>query len=124
MKKIVTKCPVCEAPMEIVELKCSSCGTKIQGNFQFDKLMLLEDEDMGFLMEFLRSRGNIKEVQSRLGISYPTVKAKLDKLLENLGLYQEEKVVVNKNEILERLERGEIKAEEAIKLLKGGRNDD
>ena len=69
-------------------------------------------------MEFLRSRGNIKEVQSRLSISYPTVKAKLDKLLENLGLYEEEKVIINKEEILEKLERGEIKAEEAVKLLK------
>jgi hypothetical protein len=124
MKKIVTKCPVCDNPLEIVELKCPACGTTIQGNFQFDKIMLLEDDDMQFLMEFLRSRGNIKEVQSRLDISYPTVKAKLDKLLKSLGLYEKEKVTISKEEILERLEKGEIKAEEAIKLLKGGKDDD
>ena len=118
MKKIVTKCPVCDSALEIVELKCPVCGTKIEGNFQFDKIMLLDDDDMQFLMEFLRSRGNIKEVQSRLDISYPTVKGKLDKLLKKLGLYEEEKVTINKEEILEKLEKGEIKAEEAVKLLK------
>jgi hypothetical protein len=123
MKKIVTKCPVCGNPLEIVELKCPVCGTKIQGNFQFDKIMLLDDDDMQFLLEFLRSRGNIKEVQSRLDISYPTVKGKLDRLLKNLGLYEEERTAISKEEILDKLEKGEIKADEAIKLIKGGKDD-
>jgi len=80
--------------------------------------MKLDDEDKEFLVEFLRSRGNIKEVQGRLGISYPTAKSRLDRLLKNLKLYEEEKNSMSKEEILEKLEKGEITADEAIALLK------
>lgn len=73
-----------------------NCNTKIQGEFEFDDFMKLDDEDKEFLVEFLRSRGNIKEVQGRLGISYPTAKSRLDRLLKNLKLYEEEKTVCQK----------------------------
>ena len=119
MRKIVSKCPVCDSPLEIVELKCPSCGTTIHGNFTFDRFMLLDDENMSFLTEFLRSRGNIKEVQTRFDISYPTAKAKLETLLRNLGLYEDDKQKLSKAEILEKLEKGEITTEEAINLLGG-----
>ncbi len=120
MKRIVSKCPVCDNPLEVVELKCPACGTSIHGNFQFDKLMLLDNEDMEFILAFLRSRGNIKELENRLSISYPTAKARLDKLLKNLDLYEGENPTLTKAEILEKLERGEISVNESLKLLKGG----
>lgn len=119
MKKIVSRCPVCDSPLEIVELKCPSCGTSIHGNFAFDEFMLLDDESRGFLIEFLKSRGNIKELQSRLGISYPTAKSRLDSLLKKLGLFEEESTKPTRIEILEKLEKGEISTEDAIKLLEG-----
>ncbi|MGC9125351.1 MAG: DUF2089 family protein, partial [Caldisericaceae bacterium] len=98
-----------------------SCGTSIHGNFQFDKLMLLDEEDMEFLMTFLRSRGNIKELETRMSISYPTAKSRLDKLLKSLDLYEgEENTELTKTEILQKLERGEITVEESLRLLKGG----
>jgi len=122
-KKIVSICPVCGGPLTITELKCSNCGTIIQGTFEFDRFMLLDDLDKEFLTEFLKSRGNIKEVQARLDISYPTAKARLDRLLKNLGLYDESEEKMTKEEILERLEKGEITAEEAIELLKGGEDE-
>lgn len=77
----------------------------------------LSDEDSNFLIAFLRSRGNIKEVQERLSISYPTVKNRLDKLLITLGLFNESEELKEK-EILNTLESGEITAAEAIKLMK------
>ena len=117
-KKIVNVCPVCGGDLIITELKCPNCNTKIQGEFEFDDFMKLDDEDKEFLVEFLRSRGNIKEVQGRLGISYPTAKSRLDRLLKNLKLYEEEKNSMSKEEILEKLEKGEITADEAIALLK------
>lgn len=123
MKKIVSKCPVCESPLEIVELKCPSCGTTIHGNFTFDKFMLLDEENMNFLIEFLRSRGNIKELQTRLDISYPTAKQKLETLLKKLGFSEEEKKKMSRVEILEKLENGEITTEEAIELLGGEISD-
>jgi len=89
----------------------------LQGEFPINKLFSLSEEDSKFLIAFLRSRGNIKEVQERLSISYPTVKNRLDKLLITLGLFEENKGLKEK-EILDTLEKGEITAEEAIKLIK------
>jgi len=103
--------------LEVTELKCPKCGTTVQGEFPINKLLSLSDEDSKFLIAFLRSRGNIKEVQERMGISYPTVKNRLEKLLITLGLFDESEGLKEK-EILDTLERGEITATEAIKLIK------
>uniref|UniRef100_A0A7C4U4F9 DUF2089 domain-containing protein n=1 Tax=Caldisericum exile TaxID=693075 RepID=A0A7C4U4F9_9BACT len=118
-KKIVGVCPICGSPLTITELKCNNCGTTIQGSFEFDRFMLLDDEDREFLIEFLKSKGNIKELQARLDISYPTAKARLDKLLKNLNLYEEGgESKLTKSEVLSKLERGEITVDEAVELLK------
>ncbi|MEA3454300.1 MAG: DUF2089 domain-containing protein [Candidatus Caldatribacteriota bacterium] len=117
MKKIPTLCPACNSMLEITELRCPKCSTIIQGEFPMNKLLSLSDEDSKFLIAFLRSRGNIKEVQERMSISYPTVKNRLDKLLITLGLFSESEGLKEK-EILDTLERGEITAAEAVKLMK------
>ncbi len=117
MKKLPTKCPACGATLEIVELKCPKCGTVIRGEFPMDPFLSLSGEDRKFLVAFLRSRGNMKEVQERLGISYPTAKNRLDKLLINLGIYEKENSP-KEQEILDALERGEITAEEAVRLIR------
>ena len=123
-KKIVGVCPICGSPLTITELKCNNCGTTIHGTFEFDRFMLLDDEDREFLIEFLRSRGNIKELQARLDISYPTAKARLDKLLKNLNLYEEENDDrLTKSEVLSKLEKGEITVDEAIELLKEAKDE-
>ena len=118
MKKMPTKCPACGATLEITELKCPKCGTVIKGNFPINKFLSLNSEALEFLVAFLKSRGSIKEVQERLGISYPTAKNRLDKLLSSLG-FSDGKKAVNKMSVLDALERGEITAKEAIELLKG-----
>lgn len=80
----------------------------------------LSTEDESFLRVFLAARGNIKEVERQLGISYPTVKGRLDSLLNKLGLGSlQAEAKKRRLEIVERLERGEITAQEAIGLLKG-----
>ncbi len=117
MKKMPTNCPACNAPLAISELKCSKCDTVIRGDFPISSFLLLQEEDQEFLTIFLRSRGNIKEVQERLGISYPTAKNRLDKVLVALGLRESEEKP-GKKEILDALERGEITAKEAVKLIK------
>ena len=116
MVNIPTNCPSCNARMNITELKCIKCNTTVQGNFPINKLMSLSEEDREFLITFLRSRGNIKEVQERIGISYPTVKNKLDKLLTALGLTNEMQTP-SRTEILDALKNGKISADEAVNLL-------
>jgi len=89
----------------------------VQGNFPINKLISLSEEDREFLMTFLRSRGNIKEVQERMGISYPTVKNRLDRLLSALDL-NDEVVSLSQNDVINALKNGEISVDEAISLLK------
>jgi hypothetical protein len=85
----------------------------------------LDDSDMEFLLVFLRCRGSIKDVEKELGVSYPTVRGKLDRLIQNLGLnpiqtLEEDNKERGKKrkEILEALEKGEISPKEAIDLMK------
>jgi len=117
MKKIPTVCPACASSLEITELKCKTCGTMLQGEFPVNRLLSLSEEDGKFLTAFLQSRGNIKEMQERLGISYPTVKNRLDKLLKAMGLLNNCKGLKEK-EILDKLENKEISVTEAIQLIK------
>ncbi|MCX5786012.1 MAG: DUF2089 domain-containing protein [Elusimicrobia bacterium] len=116
---IPNKCPSCEGKLVITELCCSECKTSIKGVFDLPEFSLLSHEEEYFLRVFLAARGNIKEVERQLGISYPTVKSKLENMLSKLGLGDLSKEVRKKRlEIVDRLERGEVSAQEAIKLLK------
>ena len=75
-------------------------------------------EQKYFVEVFIKNRGNIKEIEKELGISYPTVRNKLDKVISDLG-HTVKKSSVNQKEIIEKLRNGEITKEEALKLLKG-----
>src|SRR3989304_7977716 len=79
------KCPVCSPDLEVVRLQCTSCGTAVEGHFELSKFNRLDPEQLAFLELFLKARGNIKEVERELGLSYPTVRARLDALLAVLG---------------------------------------
>ena len=105
MKKVISRCPVCNHELTVVRLKCDSCETVIENNFRLSKFDYLSDEELYFTETFIWCRGNIKEVEKELGISYPTVRSKLD-------------AITKKEEILKALENGEITAEEAIAQLK------
>jgi len=115
---IPNKCPSCEGKIVITELCCADCKTSIRGNFNLPDFSCLSREEEYFLRVFLAARGNIKEVERQLNISYPTVKSKLENMLSKLGLGDLRKEVKKRRlEIVERLERGEVSAQEAIKLL-------
>lgn len=121
MKKIVMgDCPVCKGKLKVKKLYCDQCDTTIEGHFEMDKFSCLTKEDKEFIEIFVKNRGNIKEIEKDLGISYPTVRRNLDRVIEALG-YQvgDSPVMVPKKEILEKLQKGELKSEEALKLLKG-----
>ena len=117
---IPNKCPSCEGKLSVTELCCSDCKTSIKGDFALPLFAYLNEDEGNFLRVFLSARGNIKEVERALGISYPTVKGRLEALLKKLGLSEPRSEARKRRlEIVEKLERGEIAAQEAIKLLKG-----
>lgn len=85
MKKIISRCPVCNHELTVARLKCDSCDTVIENSFKLSKFDYLSDEELYFTETFIRCRGNIKEVEKELGISYPTVRSKLDSIIKKLG---------------------------------------
>jgi hypothetical protein len=103
--------------MYISELKCPDCTTSISGNFGIHKLMELPDDVFNFMLVFLKNRGNIRDIEKELGISYPTVRSRLDTLLNLLG-FEAKRKKEEISEILDKLEKGEITAEEAERLIK------
>ncbi|MBP7552014.1 MAG: DUF2089 domain-containing protein [Spirochaetes bacterium] len=77
-------CPGCNRKMLITELKCPDCNIKIKGVFQSHRFGYLDKESLDFIETFILSRGNIKDIEKALGVSYPTVKTKLDKVITEL----------------------------------------
>lgn len=134
--KIPHQCPVCDHEMKISKLTCTYCPTKIEGEFRSCKFCRLPQEQLIFVEAFLKCRGNIKEVEKELGISYPTVRSRLDSVIEALGYgvdkeraYDREKEKsqaesMRRQEILEALERGEISAQEATLQMRKQINKD
>ena len=118
MELRVSKCPACgNTQFEIQRLGCTSCQTRIEGHFSVSRLATLPEEQVAFVETFLKCRGNIKEVERELGISYPTVRSRLDKVITLLGLGPDE-ASQSRREILEALERKEMTPEEAVQALK------
>jgi len=120
-RRTVGRCPVCGGQLAVRRLECESCETVIEGRFTQSRFDRLTPEQQEFVEVFLLARGNIKEVERVLGISYPTVRNRLDAVLEAMGHKVERdagEVAGRRAEVLARLDRGEITVAEAIKLLR------
>jgi hypothetical protein len=137
---VIATCPVCSGELTIARLHCRSCGTALEGEFGVGRFGRLDRDQMGLLESFLRSRGNLKEMERELGISYPTVRGRVDALIRSLGLSDgpveadadfgsdfgddvEEPALETdpadaRRAILERLARREISAEDAAAALR------
>lgn len=119
-REMIGKCPICGEELSVTRLTCPSCNTTIEGNFSSCKFCKLTNEQKLFVEIFIKNRGNIKEIEKEMGISYPTVRNKLEDVIKALGYspkYSEPSI--NQKEILKKLKDGEISSEEAIRLLKG-----
>lgn len=115
--RILSKCPVCNGKLQAIKLKCDKCNTIIENNFEFSKYDYLDEEHLDFIEIFLKCRGNIKDVEKELGISYPTVRLKLNEVISALGYTVVKKNSIGNKEIIDMLERGEISAEQAINMI-------
>jgi hypothetical protein len=138
-RDVISTCPVCEGELLISRLHCRSCGTALEGEFGVGRFGRLSKEQLALLESFLRARGNLKEMERELGISYPTVRGRVDALVRALGLADgddddvepmedafaadaedeaETDAAAERREILERLSRREIGADEAAAALR------
>ena len=91
-------------------------GIAVEGEFTLPELARLSLEDQVFIVAFLRSHGSIKEMEQTFGVSYPTIKARLNRISGQLQ-FVETNPSPSRAEVLERLKNGELTAEEAIRVL-------
>jgi hypothetical protein len=120
-KQLPRQCPACNTNLVISRLTCPECGTEVTGMFSPDLFSRLSTTDFDFVVLFLKAKGNIKEMERELGISYWTIRSKLSEIVEALGLEsveaQPEDRSIRRQAILDRLNAGEITVQEAAAFL-------
>jgi len=114
-------CPVCSEKLALTRLACPACSTELSGAFATCEFCALSDDDREVLRVFLASRGNMKELERHLAVSYPTARARFDMLLTKLGIERGPAAPSsNRVELMEQVARGEIDIDEALKRLENG----
>ncbi len=141
MQKLFNRCPSCDGQLIITECRCTDCRLQIRGEFRLGQLSTLSDDELTFIRVFLSARGNLSEVERVLGISYPTIRNKLDEINNALGsadeaaeLRQEKSSDAHaagptsadesRKDILQKVADGQLSPTEAVQKLRevqGGR---
>ena len=116
-------CPACAGELEITELVCTKCGTELNGRFAVGRLVNLPEPYASVLEMFLKVRGNVKEMESKLGLSYPTGRARLEEAFDAAGLGRNigSSAAMRKAgrmDVLRQLNLGQITAAEAADRLR------
>ena len=135
---VISTCPVCSSELAVTRLHCGSCGTTLEGDFSVGRFGRLSRDQVAILESFLRARGNLRDMERELGISYPTVRSRVEQLVRSLGFGprgdddatdesegtpEGQAAPLTRQQILERLARHEIGAEEAATAIRAlGRN--
>ena len=129
-RDVISTCPVCSSELAVTRLQCRGCGTAIEGDFSVGRFGRLSRDQLALLESFLRARGNLKELERELKLSYPTVRARIDALVRALGLADgafvddgtdpslRDEASGLRRDVLERLARHEITADEAATLIR------
>jgi hypothetical protein len=112
-------CPVCGAQLAVIRLGCTSCGTELAGMFRPCEFCALNDKETEMLRVFLSSRGNLREVEKHLGVSYPTARLRFAELLKKLGLGEspEPETGLTQDQILSEVASGTLSPAEAQDLI-------
>ncbi len=88
IKKIPVNCPACSSKLDVAKLSCASCGTSVEGSFSLPILAQLPNEDIDFLLEFIKTSGSLKEMAKFTGHSYPKVRNTLDDIIKRLTVIE------------------------------------
>ncbi|OHB60193.1 MAG: hypothetical protein A2167_05980 [Planctomycetes bacterium RBG_13_46_10] len=84
MKKLPTLCPACQSQLSIKKLSCTKCNTEIEGSFALPGLLRLSVDDQEFILQFVKCSGSLKEIARRLKLSYPTVRNRIDDIINQI----------------------------------------
>jgi len=106
-------------PLIVERLRIVESGIAVEGEFELPPLAGLTAEDQVFVAAFVRCHGSIKQMEQYFGVSYPTIKNRLNKVSEKLDFVQIESAPAG-NEVLDQIERGEVSVKEALEILNKG----
>ena len=132
MIKMFNQCPACGGPIIITECRCTSCQLQLRGEFELGQISHLSDDQLTFIRVFLAARGNLTEVERVLGISYPTIRNKLDEINSALNQTAAKKPetarepLVSGEErriILQKVAEGQLSTSEAMQKLQEQKGD-
>ncbi|MBI2763743.1 MAG: DUF2089 domain-containing protein [Chloroflexi bacterium] len=135
---VISTCPVCSGELAVTRLHCRSCGTTLEGDFSVGRFGRLSREQLALLESFLRSRGNLRDMERELGLSYPTVRSRVEALVRSLGFGPRAEaddpvadapglptagadaaaILSARHDVLDRLARHEIGAEDAADAIR------
>jgi hypothetical protein len=124
MHPLIGTCPVCGETLAVTRLHCRSCDTSIQGTFAIGRFDRLSPEYLEFAETFIRCEGKLNRMETELGMSYPTLRARLTDLRKAMGFEVEQEEAPagvsdeERRQILDDLAAGRIKSEDAIRQLK------
>jgi len=91
MKVLPTRCPACNSQLKVKSLVCEQCRTEIQGEYELPVLARLSSDDQAFMLAFIKASGSLKEMARLLRLSYPTVRNRLDDIIERIKLAEKSK---------------------------------
>ena len=115
---IGNECPYCGTPMTVTKMRCHSCQVTVEAPFPSSRLAALPVEHQRFIEMFVLASGSLKEIAGQTGVSYPTVRSRLDKVIDALR-DEIAKTGQVKGSILDAVGQGKLTAEEAARLIKG-----
>lgn len=112
----MTSCPICKGALVVTEYRCPACNVSFKGEFSNSWLAGLDQEQLEFVKLFITVQGNIREMEKRLGISYPTVKNRLAQIIKSIS--DQEPLEMDFTDIFSDLEQGFISVDEALNMIK------
>ncbi|MEX0995630.1 MAG: DUF2089 family protein [Flavobacteriaceae bacterium] len=86
--KLPIQCPACQDALKVSQLQCDSCGTTVNGNFSLPLFLKLKPDEQDFILQFLENSGSLKEMAKQMNNSYPTIRNKLDDLIQKIKQMQ------------------------------------
>lgn len=123
MNPVPTTCPVCQEILSVQRLHCRNCDTTIEGHFDLGRFSQLTPDQFAFVEGFIRCEGKLNRLEKELGMSYPTLRARLTEVIRAMGYSVGPEPIVISNEerhrILDDLASGKISPEEAMNMLEG-----
>lgn len=113
----ITQCPICKEKIKVKKFECRKCGVSFEGEFYTSPIVSLSEEQQSFIELFVLSSGSLKEMAGILGVTYPTVRARLDEIIEALKDEMKEREGYKK-ELLDKIEKGKISPEKVADIIK------